>query len=341
MRLWPCFKVDKPAYQRYWLSMNNTVQKAIEGDDNYKFTIDPNRYYGAEYFTKVWSGGSPSMGESAFNTGAATLALGNAPMMDNSKELVKKFTEHLSLVPYAHGYIHTTSGLGNFITLLALSCFDRSGFQKTLQYRKHWLTLSRFPSGQWFYFHPKRARGGWGGDGYLGLESCQYFQVSAMLNGHRRRLLTHGNKRRNWLSGTSTKETTTYLKRYHSFYAADLLNKAKASFSKKDYLAAYDYAKKIKDNYPRTSSLQTASAILAKLNQRLGKKKLDYLLTKREIERYVKFIDIDHEDHSHYGDSVRPKLLEYIARKYKKHPMSKKVKALVSEEFGARKLKSN
>lgn len=330
------FKVPRKVYEKYWNSMNNKATKeAYDLAFDWKFEIDPKRFYGVEYFARTWSGNKPYMGESALNTATAITALGQMPPIENSKQLLGKLLEHMSLVPYSHGYIHTTPSLGLFFSPLAISSFDQKGFQKCFQYRKYWLLLSRFPDKTRTYFPPKRARGGWGGDGYLSLHAGTYYQHLAWLNGHKRRLLSHNNPQRNWLSRENPRGTVNFLRQYHAFYANHLLTEAKKALSEKRMLDAYDAAQRIVDNYRETPAAKAGAKLLGMIKKKMGPK-LPFLLTEREIEDYIHFIDVEHEDHSHYGDSVRPKLLNFVYEKFKPHPAAIKAKEMINKPFTQR-----
>ncbi|MGL4854143.1 MAG: DUF6288 domain-containing protein, partial [Lentisphaeria bacterium] len=317
------FKVDKSAYERYWLSMSGTIYNRVnKKNKDYTFTIDNDKYYGVEYFARVWSGNKPFLGESSFNTAAAILALGTVENIGLSQELNKKLVAHLAEVPWAHSVTHASYSLGRFFSHLCLPGYDFPGFSKTFQYEKAWLVLSRFPDKTRTFFFPKRARGGWGGDGYCDIASTVKYMNNVLLNGHRRNLVCQGGKQQNYLSKESVQKTRTYLRDYHNFYAAHLLSVAKTYWAQKNHIVAYDALKKIADNYRETPSAKPANALLKQIQNAVGAK-LAFDIKEREINRYIYFLNKEHEQHDSiysYTNGLRVDGLKWLAEEYKDHP---------------------
>ena len=360
-------KVDKAAYQKYYDSMSLKVVKDTQiayskyGNNpshglaragkkitDSELKVDPARYYAVGYMAKMWSSHKTFLGESALNTAVAALALQHAPAMGDSKLLSKKLVDNLNHNPHSFTFIHATPSLGMFWCSLAVSSAEKRvsrrkkptkettlklGNQSHMNYRKFWLTLSRSPTKDWFYFYPKHARnskvgGGWGGDNYLWLEAASLYQPLIMLTSHKRNLLMQGNRRRNWLNPKrSPKATYAFLHKYHAFYATKLLEKAIRLQKERKYLEAYHVYSRLLENYSDLKCMRSLKPRYAAFVKKLGKKNLDFKLKEEEGQKYLDFVDVGHARVGKLGVDFRKSLLYYVAEKFKGHPIAKKALA--------------
>jgi len=359
-------KVNKAAYQKYYDSMSQKVVRECQvafskhtknpksrlarAGANVKeldLKIDPNRFYSVGYMAKVRSSTKSSLGESAFNTAAAALALQHAPAMGDSKKLRAKLIEILNLNPHCFSYIHATPSLGMFWCSLAVSSAEpmaskkrtnpkgkvKLGNQSHMNYRKFWLTMARSPEKDWFYFYPKQARmsplgGGWGGDGYLKLAAASLYQPLIMLTSDKRNLLMQGNRHRNWLNpNKNPKETYAFIKKYHEFYATELLKKAIQLQKERKYLEAYHVYDRLMQNYSDLKSMRSLKARYSAFVKKLGKKNLAFKLQEEEGQKYLDYVDIRHERVGKLNPEFRQSLIYYVAEKFKGHPIAKKALA--------------
>lgn len=360
-------KVNKAAYQKYYDSMSGKVLRetqmafykhggkpksklAIAGAKvtDSELKVDPEKFYLVRYMAKVLSADRCYMGEYAFNTAAAALALQFAPAMGDSKKLRKKLIENLNANPHTFSYIHATPSLGMFWASLAVSGAEpkarrrtkskkpvkkiklKPGNQTHMNYRKFWLTLSRSPEKNWFYFYPKHARqstagGGWGGDSYLRLEATALFQPLIMLTSHKRNLLMQGNRRRNWLNPRkNTKATYAFINKYHTFYANKLMEKAIRLQKERKYLEAYHVYDRLMQNYSKLKSMRSLKSRYAIFVKKFGKKKLDFQLKEEEGQKYLDFVDVGHARAGKLLVEFRQSLLYYVADKFKDYPVGEK-----------------
>lgn len=359
-------KVDHRAYERYWSTVSNqTYREALMAFGKYakdpshryaklgksitnpSFVLEPNKYYGVGYMARLWSSDKPNLGESALNSAAAALALMHAPPIGPSRELSKKLLDHLKIRPHSFSFIHASPALGLFWSSLAISAeqprpqknrkssrgkknsttsLRRTGNRTHLDYRKFWITMSRYPDKKWLYFYPKHARmsaagGGWGGDGYVRMNGCSLFQPLIMLTSEKRNLLLQGNTRRNWLRPQKDpKETLQFIHNYHDFYAKQMIENAQKLLEEKDFLGAYHIYNRISENYTWLRSMGGFNKMFTAFKRKLGPE-LQYKLKEEEGKAYLAYLT----GHQRMDANLRKALFYLGAHRLQGHPFADKL----------------
>ncbi len=341
-------KVDESAYSMYYNMLTGRVNRQLAGKPD-KLNFDSKKYYTVGY-SHILSGPKDKrhIGESAFNTSTAILALDTMPAIEESKAIALRMRDTIAPSPQLFTYIHATPGLGQFWATLAMSATDKTGENTKCQmeYRKYWLTYSRFPNKEWVYVYPKYARntlpvgGGWGGDGYLNMSKVQLGQCLLMLSITNRNLCLQGNKKRNWMKPqVSVKETKTFLSSYHKKYAEEacllkgkeLAEAVKLEKKKKHddalfaYVALHNSLEMLYDNYKATPSGSKLKALLGKTKSKLAKgssKRLDYKLKQVEYALKKSYAQHGHERAEREGfDKTKAKLVGFLEEAFKKYKL--------------------
>ncbi|MCK5835239.1 MAG: hypothetical protein KAG98_05875 [Lentisphaeria bacterium] len=316
-------KVDHQIYVDYYRYLSKALARDINGKAA-ELKVKDDQFYSVDYYHCVVELADKKMGERAFNTATAALALYNMPIVGDSKKLAKKFTENLSLNPQSSSYIHSTPSFGLFWTTILQSGFDKEGLRESLDYRKFWLTLSRTPNDFYFYFYPKRARmgtwgtnsigGGWDGDRAVSLQAAQLYSTSVLLTSDRKNLLCQGNVSRNWLNpNIKPAETEAYIQKYHTVYAKSLLLKATKFAKAGDHVKANLFFDRLTKLYASEAAHAEFTEAYAGFKNQVGSEKLESELKGIEKKAYVDYLNNQHR----LSDSYRKKLLKYVDRIFK------------------------
>ena len=314
-------KVDHQIYADYYRYLSKALARDINGKPS-PLKVKDDRFYTVDYYHCMVELADQRMSERAFNTATAALALYNMPAMGDSKKLAAKFTESLGLNPHSSSYIHSTPSFGLFWTTILQAGYDKKGLQKSLEYRKFWLTLSRTPDKFYFYFYPKRARmgtwgtksigGGWDGDRAVGLQAAQLYSTSVLLTSDRKQLLCEGNLERNWLDPTKKiNDTLTYIKKYHGVYARSLLKKATELAKVGDSGKANSYFERLTKLYASEVNQESYESF----KKKVGSEKLKSELREVEKKAYVDYL----MNQGRLSDLYRKKLLKYVDRLFERN----------------------
>ncbi len=341
-------KVDPIAFERYYNMVTGKVFRMFNGD-NSKLNFDANGYYTVGYsHTLSRARTSPRIGESAFNTATSLLAFSNIPQIGYSKEIAGRLRATIAPFPQLFTFIHASPGLGHYWAILAMASTDPSGqnLRRLLDYRRYWLTYSRFNDGTWSYVYPKYSRyslpagGGWGGDGYLNMDKIHIAQCLLMMNIGKKKLLMQGNMKRNWLKpAISSKETITFMRKYDNYFAQASLNKftieygkaikVRSSRSSDDSLFAlvplHNKVERLYHNYAKTSSGKKIKSLLYKLKGHIGKgdkKRAAYRLKQFEYAYKNSFAVDGHERAKRAGFSkLQANITSYLEKEYSKYKL--------------------
>lgn len=363
-------KVNHEAYLKYWqtvslnidrarrhsLAVHENKSEATGTSQDFELKVDPKLYFGVGYQHTFFTREKPYLGEAAFNTASAAVALTVMPPVEQSKLFAKRLLASLSALPYSFNYIHATPQLGLAWCNWAMTVSEQpqrmprlfphgskqdaylrknpffADLRRHMDYRKFFITMSRTPDGRWFYFYPKNARlnpvygGGWGGDGYLGLDACTLFSNLGMLSTNKTQLAMQGNPRRNWMNpDKKVSDTMAYVNRYNQMFGEHLLAEARKQRDAGEILAAYHTYDKLSKYYSKYAPLKNVGKEFAQFQKKVGHKRLQFMLDEAKGQKMIDFIEKDHE---HSGGGLfadwRKSMLLYIADLFPNHPISQK-----------------
>ncbi len=309
-------KVDHQTFLDYYNSLTGNTSRLISGESNrfeagkapYSFAVNYQHQLSRVTKNSIWNG--------SFNTATAALALQLMPEVEDSKKIAEGLINFLKNNPHSTTYVHSAPVLGQFWSTLALAT-NGAAMRKQLEYRIFEMSLSRFPDKTWQYFYSKISGvfdrgGGFDGDLWSGLDGVTSSKNLILLTATRKRLLAHGNKKRNWLAPkVSVKSTYRYITKYHGFYMAKIFEQAQKHIAKKNYLAAYEIYTDLTKLYENKKSVKSIKLNLSRLYRHAPAKKLKYLAEMAEAQNHLDYL----EKHKRAGLS-RINMLKYVAKKY-------------------------
>ncbi len=317
-------KVDHTIYERYYNILNKNLFQELKKEKG-SFRYDKTLSYQVSYGSTLGVAKDGKMGQRALNTAVTALALGHMPPIGESRALGYNLAHTIANNHEMMAYVHTTPFLGMFWSVLAQRAFAKETLRNTLDYRKGWLTLSRFPNKIWYYVYPKRnAAGAYGGDGYISQENCQLTVAMVLLTSYRKNLLMLGNKKRNWMTGKDVSETLSFVKKYHSFYAKAQYNisanmwaqKTKdKELRKENYMEVIRNCRRIIKLYNGYAGRTSCAKLLSAMKAKLGASSFAYYLHSSETVPYFAYL---RRMSGRIKMSYKQDMLDWVMRRYPK-----------------------